>query len=347
MRKRRKIVIDNEATELTSGHIKAMLHDQTDILLQDCSHPADWIQPQEKSYNNNETHTEPQHYLLLRALPYERLLARPGLGDDGALAPELLNVWGNNVARLAGKPNLIRMRGTAGEAQRRERAEQVMEQAAAQEEEEESVELGRHSRHSEGPPMMEDDADLAASTDYNLMDDEPHLQQDDDLAMQLDDDAFEQPHLKDEIQVDFDDRSLASHESSFYLGAVNDALGVNTTRAREEDENDPRQAAGTDLILSNTKWHKHTVKVMGMLKRNMGSSKHGDIDADGDVPENKSSQLSYNKLSHGCSRRTAAGVFFELLQLKTWDFIELEQDESYGDITVTPGAKYNEDPPSK
>jgi hypothetical protein len=38
-------------------------------------------------------------------------------------------------------------------------------------------------------------------------------------------------------------------------------------------------------------------------------------------------ELSYNKLSKGCSRHTAASVFFELLQLKTWDFIELDQDE--------------------
>ena len=31
---------------------------------------------------------------------------------------------------------------------------------------------------------------------------------------------------------------------------------------------------------------------------------------------------------------------------KTWDFVELDQDESYGDITIAPGLKFNEDPPS-
>eukprot|EP00957_Ditylum_brightwellii_P122917 9371618-Ditylum_brightwellii.AAC.1 len=61
-----------------------------------------------------------------------------------------------------------------------------------------------------------------------------------------------------------------------------------------------------------------------MLKRNLteGAEEEGD----------KVASLSYNSLSKGCSRRTAVGVFFEMLQLKTWDFIELDQAESYGDI---------------
>jgi hypothetical protein len=32
-------------------------------------------------------------------------------------------------------------------------------------------------------------------------------------------------------------------------------------------------------------------------------------------------------------------VFFELLQLKTWDYIDLDQDESYGDIKVSHCSK--------
>jgi cohesin complex subunit SCC1 len=56
--------------------------------------------------------------------------------------------------------------------------------------------------------------------------------------------------------------------------------------------------------------------------------------------------LSYNKLSGGCSRRTAAGVFFELLQLKTWDFIELNQEEEYGDIEVRKSSQCYFSPPA-
>lgn len=77
-----------------------------------------------------------------------------------------------------------------------------------------------------------------------------------------------------------------------------------------------------------------------MLKRNM---KSGDADDDDELDgEEKPTELSYNKLSAGCSRRTAAGVFFEMLQLKTWDFVELNQEKSYGDIIVTPGSRFDE-----
>jgi cohesin complex subunit SCC1 len=96
------------------------------------------------------------------------------------------------------------------------------------------------------------------------------------------------------------------------------------------DEDDPRQEAGDDAVSSMGKWHKHTVKVYSMLKDNMTAPEE-----DEDAEESKPGRLSYNKLSAGCSRRTAAGVFFELLQLKTWDYIDLDQDESYGDIKVS------------
>lgn len=105
------------------------------------------------------------------------------------------------------------------------------------------------------------------------------------------------------------------------LGLVNDL---------EEDiiaeDEEPRQEAGDAAVSATSKWHKHTVKVYSALKRNMRSGDDDDQD--------KPSQLSYDKFSKGVSRRTAAGFFFELLQLKTWDYIELNQDESYGDIKV-------------
>jgi cohesin complex subunit SCC1 len=99
----------------------------------------------------------------------------------------------------------------------------------------------------------------------------------------------------------------------------------------DEEEEEDRQAPGDELVSSTSKWHKHTVKVYNMLKKSMGDE------------EGKAPQLSFDNLSKGCSRRTAAGVFFELLQLKTWDFVELNQDESYGDIQISPGTKFSED----
>lgn len=83
-----------------------------------------------------------------------------------------------------------------------------------------------------------------------------------------------------------------------------------------------------------------------MLKRNMTIPVG--VDANDDDPQaGKPHHLMYDSMSKGASRRTAAGVFFELLQLKTWDYIDLEQDISYGNIKVSPGLKFGEDPPAK
>ena len=92
------------------------------------------------------------------------------------------------------------------------------------------------------------------------------------------------------------------------------------------------------MASSGSKWHKHTVKVLDMLKKNMTTD-----EGDGEKPKD----LSYDKLSYGVSRRTACGVFFELLQLKTWDFIELNQEESYSDIKIAPGVRFDEAPPAE
>jgi hypothetical protein len=80
----------------------------------------------------------------------------------------------------------------------------------------------------------------------------------------------------------------------------------------EDEEDDERQAQGSDLASSNSKWHKHTIKTLNMLKRNMAT---GDEEME-EGAEPKPDHLSFDKLSSGVSRRTASSVFFELLQLK-------------------------------
>lgn len=101
--------------------------------------------------------------------------------------------------------------------------------------------------------------------------------------------------------------SVRSRGSGFSLGPVNGA----EDEFLSEDED--RQAPGSDFVSSTSKWHKHTVKVLSMLKRNMGTSEEAQ---EGEDTEPKPTYLSYFTLSEGCSRRTAASVFFELLQLK-------------------------------
>ena len=107
---------------------------------------------------------------------------------------------------------------------------------------------------------------------------------------------------------------------------VNDlSLGlVNVLEVDENEDDETREAIG-DSAGTKTKWHKHTVKVLTMLQQNIrGGMPEDDENSDDEDDEGKPekhSELHFNSMSKNCSRRTAAGVFFELLQLKTWDFI--------------------------
>ena len=122
--------------------------------------------------------------------------------------------------------------------------------------------------------------------------------------------------------------SQRSIESIFSLGATN---GVDDVDFGNDDED------RDDMTTTTSKWHRNTLKVFDVLKKNLAPTDGSD----------KKDVVSYNELSAGVSRRTAAGFFFELLQLKTLNYIELNQDESYGDIKVSAGVKFMEDPPSK
>ena len=54
--------------------------------------------------------------------------------------------------------------------------------------------------------------------------------------------------------------------------------------------------------------------------------------------------VSYSNITEGKDRRTASACLFELLVLKTREFIEIEQSEPYGDIEATPENKFYSDP---
>ncbi|CAN0079618.1 unnamed protein product [Scytosiphon promiscuus] len=81
--------------------------------------------------------------------------------------------------------------------------------------------------------------------------------------------------------------------------------------------------------LPRHKWHPHTVKVLRLVQKQLRAPRGPGV--------------THGSLTRGAKRRTAAGAFFELLQLKTWDFVELSQQESYGDIKVTAGPRLNDE----
>jgi cohesin complex subunit SCC1 len=296
MRKRRKLVVDNDCTELSSDHIKTMLKNTDDIVLSERLHPADQVSLASKVLD------------LRSMLPYETLMGRPHLGDDGALSQELLDVWYKSTAQVFGKPRSFRLRGALGKEQE---AQEQMEAAA-------EMELGRAAQEDsdvEQPimPMDEEDEGRFPPQDEEEEEDAPAVTFDDDV------DA-----------TSFKTTSVGDMASPFTLGLVN-AMELTDNDDEEDDDDDHRQAAGTELVSANSKWHKHTVKVLEMLQRTMPKDDE---------------HLSFDAISKGCSRRTAASVFFELLQLKTWDFVEVEQDVSYGDIAIAPGLRFREEPPA-
>jgi cohesin complex subunit SCC1 len=118
---------------------------------------------------------------------------------------------------------------------------------------------------------------------------------------------------------------------------------VNDLLLDSEDEEDEEREAIGDQSSSNNKWHKHTVKVLQLLQRRMLPSEEEDEEG---AAEEKPTEVTFQDISHNCSRRTAASVFFETLQLKTWDFIDVEQDEEYGAIAITAGVRFAEAPPN-
>jgi hypothetical protein len=80
-RKRRKVIVDNDHTELSNEHIKAMLADTSDIVKR-MRHPGDV----EDEQCEESTTSVP-------------ILTQPFLADDGHLHPELFQLWQNNFFR--------------------------------------------------------------------------------------------------------------------------------------------------------------------------------------------------------------------------------------------------------
>jgi len=317
-RKRRKVVIDNDNTQLTADHIKDMLDDTSDIILQGRIHPADWVQLDKQS---------PQRKDLRHRFKQEKLICQPEIADYGTLDPALLILWTRNTREAQGLPRSFLLCDDAGEQQR---AESEIAKDALNEE----IETARHEEQQS--EAEEQDAKQLSTDDTEFpMDDVPPGQpEDDDILAPIDDEISKSSEIETNIDLDMEELTEETQTLRFELEWVNDLGG-------EFEKTNERQESGGNIVSSSTKWHKHTVKVLSLIKNQMVHRM--------DIKESKTdvvSELSYNSISQGCSRRTAAGVFFELLQLKTWDFIELDQEESYGDIKITPGIRFEENSPS-
>ena len=236
-------------------------------------------------------------------MSWEERLQRPCLGDDGQLAPELLRLWARTLTTD----------GTIGYRLKRSvRRQLALAKLDEEQEAADDVENARNNNAEDDGMNFMDGGDGAnfvdASNDWGAADD--------DVMMPAGDETFGDVSAEFENVATYGKSEMGGE--SFSLKAVNELEEVDTSIMSKQQGGATRDASA--------KWHPHTVKVLDMLRKNMEGE----------------DTLNYNDLSKGCSRRTAAGVFFELLQLKSWNYIELQQGGAYGDIVIAKGAKFDE-----
>jgi cohesin complex subunit SCC1 len=119
------------------------------------------------------------------------------------------------------------------------------------------------------------------------------------------------------------------------LESVTDGASVknsqNSSGTDDEDEDDEdsvagrRKAQAADQTHEQRRWHSRTANMMKLLQREL---------------PNEDDTVSYQSLAENRRRRTVAGCFFEVLQLKTCGRIDVQQDEAYGEISISQGPKF-------
>ena len=319
--RKRRMVVD-KVTELTRDEIKANLKDTTDIVRRT-------VAPRDRSRG-------------APAKPIPCLADRMRQPSTQGLAPELMEMFSWTMRN---DPLPFRLRrgytyaGPVNKKARRDAAtaaasEGVGAAAGADASGEAGLEASQRASSSrradesgseaEGEDVEHarqagpEDAEVGGfpEDDFNFQDEEPYGGEDEAA-----------PFADDEYGggggVDFSAAETSGHGSfladagKFELGAVNDIAADANYEASSAAGDDDRSSVGGDLedvatSRSAAQWHPHTKKVMAMLENQLETKE----------------TVSYNGIcgvSRGSrvGRRTAAGVFFEILQLKTWDFIEV------------------------
>lgn len=308
-RKRRKVVIDNLNTELSNEQIRKMLKDTSDIVRK-MVHPASWEGEESAkalTINNGEKAQPP-------------ILTQPFLADEGdhggpSLHPRLRKLWEDNYWRALGNPCPYRKQALQDDA--------------------DSVEQVRRDR------QVDEENDDRSELEIPTVDGEEskkNVEEPDDFEMpQMDDEEEEEPADGPAFDLEEEEEDEAD---GLNLGMVND-MALDS----EDEDDEDRQALG-DVTESTAKWHKHTVRVYKHLRKSMRDAS-APVDEEDEETKDLPGQVQFFDITKNVkTRRNAASVFFEILQLKTWDFIDVDQNEAYGDITISPSVRFGEDPPN-
>ncbi|CAK4570169.1 unnamed protein product [Aphanomyces euteiches] len=184
--------------------------------------------------------------------------------------------------------------------------------ASTERENEEPVERTRRQSNLERQSYAEDDDivpddeghDLAKDRDeYEFGGGEAELGDVPDHGLDVEADELEREEDEEAVDLGLD--------LDLTLAPVND---IQANLANQEE------SVSTTTNATEHKWHPHTVKVLKVLRKSL---------------EDKET-VSFNALAKTTrSRRTAAALFFEMLQLKTLDIIQVEQPKAYGNIHIT------------
>ena len=367
-RKRRKVVIDNNETELTTEHIRDMISN-TDGIVRTMIHPASiWDEEglgrdyktlvkerlardgitfinlitTEGSSTNKKKNNKGKNAVPSLTRPF--LVDESEMNGGGSrLHPDLQKLWQDNYWKALDQPCPFKRRDVAMEEEPVDDVERVRRDDGKADDDSDlgsqqsdlNVEKEDQDPQEGGPPLDEDDFNFPTGGD------EEEEEQEEDAPV---------PDFGDDEEQDLGVVNRSRDENDMLeLGMVNDMV-LDSDEDNEDDDDDEdlanRQALG-DVASSTTKWHKHTVRVFQHLKKCMkdpnqehdGGEEDGDDETKKDLPE----QIGFKDLTKNVvSRRNAASVFFEMLQLKTWDFIDLDQEDSYGDITISPGIRFGE-----
>lgn len=173
------------------------------------------------------------------------------------------------------------------------------------------IEGGHQSRglEEDGGPAFEDDM----------------MMQDDDFRM---DDDFLPPEEEQLPPPPAGDKDMSG------MGLLDEDWGQEKPEGEggEEEQDNMMKKGGEEEEEAevNFTWHPNTVKILTFLRRHIKGKR----------------AVSLKKLASDASRSAAAGCFFELLQLKSWNFVELAQREPYGDIMISAARRFNDEIPA-
>lgn len=92
----------------------------------------------------------------------------------------------------------------------------------------------------------------------------------------------------------------------------------------------------------STRWHPNTVHMCRLLRSRLAAAARLQEEGGGNGSGPTSSQVIFGELTRNARRTKAANMFWEVLQLKTWDFIDCGQEEAYGEIIIEPAARLHE-----